>query len=361
MNVRALPPDPRIAAALDAGAAPLDAVRRRALAAVTRSRTVARVVGRRDVRVPLVATTQIATLLAVTVARPLWLFVLGPIVLGVPHLLSDVRYLVARRRVARDVVAAGCAASIALIALRALDAAHAPLRGGARLEMIVATAWIAVAVVAGARERRSLWPLLALPAVVAAGTVASTHAALARVVVAQAHNVVGVVAWAVVFRRKRRAALIPIAALAAGALLLASGALLPWTLRAGGLAGMGVDLERVGAYLVPGGSPQVAAGAALVFVFLQAAHYAAWLVWIPQEELPGQGTFTFRMSARSLVADVGIAGVAVAAALSLALAGAAWADTGAAVRAYMSLAAFHAYFELAMLAYFAARGRRREP
>lgn len=358
MNVGFAPQRPRAATALDALAAPFDAVRRRALGVLGRSRPVARVIGRRDVRIPLLATVQVTVLLAVTIARPAWLFVLGPILLGVPHLASDVRYLLARRRVPRRLLATGCAASAVLVAIRLLELGHLMPPGAGRIEMIVAAAWIAASVVMGARDRRRVLPLLAVPVVIAAGAVAASHAALARLVVAQAHNVIGVAAWALFFRRGRhRAAVAPVAALAAGTLLLASGMLLPWTLRAGGLAGMGIDLERVGAYLAPGASPRAAIAASLVFVFLQAAHYGAWLVWIPQEELPGQGTFTFRMSARSLLGDIGIAGLAMTALLSIALAGAAVVDTPSAVRAYMSLAAFHAYLELAMLAYFAARGR----
>jgi hypothetical protein len=144
-------------------------------------------------------------------------------------------------------------------------------------------------------------------------------------------------------------------------LVLASGVGLPWMLRSGALDGLGVDLQRVGAFLTPGASLQVAAAAALLFVFLQAIHYAVWLTWIPQDELPGQGTFTFRMTGRALVKDLGIGLLALAGVASLALVGAAMMDATAAVRAYMSLAAFHGYLELAMLAYFAARGRLTAP
>lgn len=342
--------------ALDLLTAPLDGARRGALHVVTRSRALAHVVGRRDARLPLLATAQIAVLLALTVTRPVWLFVAGPLLLGVPHLLSDVRYLGARRRVGRDVVRVGVAASGLLIALRVLDLARAALPV-ARLEVLAGAAWIALAVAAGARERRSAWPLLALPAIAAVGTVAASHAWLARLVLAQGHNVVAIGVWLLLFRRNRRAALPPIAAITAGVALLASGATLPWALRQGALEGPGVDLQRVGAFLIPGAPAQIAAAAALLFVFLQAVHYATWLTWIPQDELPGQGTFTFCMTGRALVKDLGMPLLVVAGIASLGLAGAATIDAAGAVRAYLALAAFHGYFELAMLAYFAARGR----
>jgi hypothetical protein len=337
-------------------AAPLDVARRGVLTTVARNRGIALLVGRRDARVPLLATVQVLVLLAVTVAYPVWLFVLGPVVLGVPHLASDVRYLLVRRSVARGVVVLACAASAVLVVLRALEVAHVTPAWAGRLEVLVAAVWIAAAVVAGARARRAAWPLGVLPVIALAAWHASTHVWLTRVVLAQAHNVVGVGAWLLLFRRNRRAALVPVAAIAAGALLLASGVMLPWTMRTAGLEGFGVNLWRVGAFLAPGGSATAGAAAVLVFVFLQAVHYAAWLVWIPQEELPGQGTFTFRMTGRALVRDLGVGGLAVVVAASAALTGAATSDAKAAVSTYMSLAAFHAYLEIAMLAYFASRG-----
>jgi len=342
--------------AIDAVAAPLDGARRGVLHVVTRSRALARVFGRRDARLPLLATAQVVTLLAITVTRPVWLFVAGPLLLGVPHLLSDVRYLVARRRVARVVVLVALAASALMIALRVVELARVRLPVS-RIEVLAGAAWVAIAIAAGARERRSGWPLLVLPLVVAAGALAVAHAGLARLAMAQGHNLVAIMVWLLLFRRNRRAAALPVAAVAAGVLLLATGATLPWTLRAGALDGLGVDLQRVGAFLTPGAPARVAAAAALLFVFLQAVHYAAWLTWIPQDELPGQGTFTFRMTGRALVRDLGLPLLVLAAVASVALAGMAAVNLGAAVRAYMSLAAFHGYLELAMLAYFAARGR----
>ncbi|HEX3344787.1 MAG TPA: hypothetical protein VHS09_09455, partial [Polyangiaceae bacterium] len=311
---------------VDALAAPLDVARRGALSAVTRSRGLTLAVGRRDTRVPLLAAAQIALLLALTAARPVWLFVVGPVLLGVPHLASDVRYLVLRQRVARPVVVLGCVATAVILGLHVLPLAHVRLPGATGLEVATGGAWIALALAAGARERRSARPLLAVPLLVAVALYASAHGGLARTVLAQLHNVVGIGAWLFLFRRNRRAALLPLAALAAATLLLATGATLPWAMRTGGLEGLGVDLWRVGATLAPGTRPETGAALALVFVFLQAVHYAVWLVWIPQDELPGEGTLTFRMSGRGLVRDFGVVGLGLVAACGVALAGAAAFD-----------------------------------
>jgi hypothetical protein len=342
---------------VDAVAAPLDVARRGLLSTVTRSRGLTLVVARRDTRVPVLATVQITLLLAVTATRPLWLFLFGPLVLGVPHLASDVRYLLVRRSVARSVVILAAVASALIVALRALPLAHVLVPHAARLEVLTGAIWIAAAVVAGARERRSAWPLLAMPALSALGVYVAAHPGVTRIVLAQGHNLVGVALWLLLFRRNRWAAVAPLIALAAGTGLLLSRATLDWTMRVGGLEGLGVDLWRVGATMAPGAPPVIGVSTALVFVFLQAVHYAAWLVWIPQDALAGPGMLTFRMSGRSLVRDLGVLGLGGVVAGAVVLAGAAAFDARAAVGAYMSLATFHAYLELAMLAYFVARGR----
>ncbi|MEO7112372.1 MAG: hypothetical protein ABI183_18145 [Polyangiaceae bacterium] len=341
---------------VDAVAAPLDGVRRAALGAITKSQSLTRVVARRDARVPFIAAAQIMLLFAVTATRPLWLFVLGPIVLGIPHLASDVRYLVLRQRVAREVILVACAASALFVGIRVLDLFHAAPSRLSGLEVGIVIAWFMVAIASGARERKSRAPLFVLPLLLAFGCFAASHAGVVRIVFAHAHNLIGIAAWIVLFRKNKRAVILPALALTAATALLLSGATLPFTTH-GGLQSFGFDLSNVGRFLAPGASPQVATAVALSFVFLQSVHYATWLVWIPQDSLPGEGTFTFRMTARSLVSDFGILALAILAVLALALAVSAVHSARSAVSMYMSLATFHGYFEIAILAYFAARGR----
>ncbi|MGH7284401.1 MAG: hypothetical protein ACRELY_22985 [Polyangiaceae bacterium] len=348
----------RAAGFLDAVTAPLDEVRQAALAAATKSRKLTRIIARQDTRVPFIATLQILALFAVTAVRPLWLFVLGPIVLGIPHLASDARYLLIRQRVAREIVFVSIAAALVFVGIQTLSIFHAAPAHWTGLEIVTATAWIGAAVAAGARERKNRALLFWLVPLVAFGAFATWHAAMTRIVFAHLHNVIGVTAWILLFRKNRKAAILPALALVLGVGLLVSGA--TFALSANAFRGFGFDLSVIGRSLAPGASPSLAAGAALSFVFLQSVHYAAWLVWIPQDNLPGQGTFTFRMTARSLRADFGIALLVLIAALALALAGAAAFDPHQAVRTYMSLATFHGYFEIAILAYFAARQDARQ-
>jgi plasmid stabilization system protein ParE len=119
---------------------------------------------------------------------PVLLFTLGPILLGVAHVASDVRYLVLRRQLARwwqNAVWLGC---LALIALRALEELGV-LRQVERLELGVAVAFVAVALVAAIRERGS-WLRAGLTGallVVAAG-LAWRHPSEARLVFLHLHN-----------------------------------------------------------------------------------------------------------------------------------------------------------------------------
>jgi hypothetical protein len=66
-------------------------------------------------------------------------------------------------------------------------------------------------------------------------------------------------------------------------------------------------------WLAPFQNARLGLGVATAYLFLQGVHYSAWVSWIPQQEQPGRGTFTFRMTARSLFADFGAPGVAAVA------------------------------------------------
>src|SRR5689334_14076366 len=71
--------------------APVDFVRRRALRALG---AYARPLMRdRELRVALMATAVVVTAFATTMLAPLWMLALGPLVLGVPHVVADLRYV----------------------------------------------------------------------------------------------------------------------------------------------------------------------------------------------------------------------------------------------------------------------------
>ncbi|HEU4412251.1 MAG TPA: hypothetical protein VFS43_43820 [Polyangiaceae bacterium] len=338
--------------------APLDGARRRAFGEALRVPWLASWLARRDRRLAAQSSLGVALLFAATLGAPGALYVLGPALLGVAHVASDVRYLVLRRGVPRAWSRLALAAGALMVLVRAAPLAGLPAAGLARAEVVIGWGWVAAGAIAGARAgRRPLRALALLAPVLAAGVAAWRAPGPAALVFAYAHNVVALILWVALFRRRRAFALPALALAAGGAALFASGALSaaasggPW----------GARLFDDACRALPDASAPTAFGAALSYVFLQAIHYSVWLAWVPQDDVRGEGTLSFRMSARSLARDFGAPGLALVAALALAVAGASLASPHRTRNLYLSLATFHGYLELASLAFFVARGRRRRP
>ncbi|MEJ7735662.1 MAG: hypothetical protein WKG00_41550, partial [Polyangiaceae bacterium] len=322
----------------------------------------------RDRRLAVAATVGIAVALAATLLAPAVLFALSPIVLGVPHIAADVRYLVLRRGLPRWwtwSIAGACLALVALRGVQELAARSAPgsfgmVEGGAllRAEVTVGTGWLVVAALAGAWASGA-WrrALLVLPVAGAVAWVAQLDPWGWVLVLTHLHNVAAVVLWLLLFRRAPRAVLWPLLLLAVLTAVLASGLVNGAVLGVGGHRALGVDMRWVAGWLAPGLPASLALGLTLTYVFLQAIHYSVWLGWVPQEDVRGEGTLTFGMSLRSLRADFGVAGVLLVAAGALAVAVCASMALVRTRDLYLSVTGFHAYLELAMLAYlFTARG-----
>jgi len=289
------------------------------------------------------------------------LFVLGPVVLGVAHVGADLRYLVLRRQLPRWVSAGAWLACAALFAVRVLQELRVHF-ASERAEWSLVLVWVALALVAGARRSRSRWRLAIGTCVLAPlGALALRDPVAARVAFVHVHNLVALALWLLLFRDRLRSAFLPVAVIGAALTLLLSGAFSTWVLRAGQLQSLGLHLLEAADWVAPNVPAQHAISITLAYVFLQSIHYVIWLVVIPQEDLTTRGTLSFRMSLRSLRADFGRWGLcAIALAAGVVLIGA----LAHALRArglYLSLAMFHGYLELAMLAYFwAAGGAARE-
>lgn len=174
----------------------------------------------------------LSVLCAATLVAPELLFVWMPIVLGVPHVAQDLRYLLLPLPRRQIVIAA-----IAIAALVGLKVAGAP----ARYEAIVVGGWLVGAIV-------DVKPRLIGLAILAALTIVALpmqFAALALVT----HNVVSFVAWIVVARPTWRQAVITLGVIA---------------------------LFAVGLVAAPVEEPFLRA-----FIFMQGVHYGVWLAWIP--------------------------------------------------------------------------------
>ncbi len=336
----------------------VDDLRRALLRVSLRTPGLARVVVDRNARLAIQSLVSVALLAVAVLRAPGALFVGGPLLFGVAHLASDVRHLVLRRDATRGwrrVVAGACLSLVALGLAEMVAPAAIPY---VRVQSSVGWSWVAVGVVLGARAAGSLRRAVSFGAPVALLAWATWLApSLARSLFAYAHNLVALVIWITMFRKGRIVAL-PAAAAALGmAIFLASGRALAW-----------VDFQAMGGrFLVSESIAAVEAAAPCVrtetalaigvsYVFLQAVHYAAWLSWIPQDNLVS-GTSTFRMTARALKRELGGRGLVLVAAAALLVAVASLFRLRSTRAVYLSMATFHGWLELACLGFFGARGR----
>ena len=316
---------------------------------------------RKDRRIALRAVLAVSVALALTMRAPVLLYAIAPVVLGVPHLAADVRYLILRplfSPLARAALVIGCASFVALRV--------APMLGlhlaAARLEMLSATVALFVAAIGASANARRRRLALVLPLLALLGVFAWTHAYTTQLVFAHLHNVVALVVWAYVFRDRRgghRTLWIPMLAL-----MVAAAVLLGSTCRLDEVAftrprAFGLSLATLASWLAPGLAPRWGAAVALSYVFLQSVHYSIWLSVIPAETIRGDAGRSFRMSARALLRDFRIWGLVFIAALSAAMIAFAARDLRLARDTYLSLSAFHGYLELALLI-IAVCGRRHQ-
>jgi hypothetical protein len=342
---------------IESGVAPADHLRRLLLRLLLGSRPIAFVLTRKDRRLATATTLHAAVAFALAVYFPVLLFVLGPISFGALHVAADVRHLVLRRRLAawwQTSVLAGCAALLGLHALEHLGV----LQPSPRLESMLVMSWAAAGALAGA-TRSGAWLRAAAAIGLAAlfGGLSIHWPNIWRIAFLHAHNLIALAVLPLFFRSRRLAMLVPLAFILGGAGLLASGALCRVSLASAGVSQFGLHVFQVSDWIAPFRRADLAVGLTSAFVFLQAVHYGIWLNVIPQGEVRGQGTLTFRMSVRSLFADLGVVGVTLTLLTVVAIAVGACIAVTQTLAAYLSLAMFHGYLELVMIAYlWVARG-----
>lgn len=335
---------PSAAAVLDPVLAPADRVRvlaLRALGPVGR-----RLVAHREARVAVGACAGVVSALILTVVAPLWLLALGPIALGVPHLLADVRYLVLRPGLhRRPELWAGIGVPLlglvlgfgSAVGLAAAAGAAVAARGRlGRRAAVFAGAVALVALAAWARE----WTTF---------------------VIVHGHNAVAIALWAAWRSRRERLHWVPIGLFAAVIAMLLTGVfddLAAWAMVSSPIP-PGLGYARNAAWLAPGIDGPLALRLVLSFAFAQSVHYAVWLRLVPEDDRDRETARTLRRTVRELVADVGAVGAAATVLVAVAIAAWAVADLAAARTGYLHLALFHGYLEIAVAALWLAEGRPR--
>jgi hypothetical protein len=276
--------------------------------------------------------------LALTVTFPFWLLALGPIVWGIPHLVSDLRYLVFkpgwhRRKgfwflVGAPLVVAGVGYENMTFGLGAT--------AGAAL------------LASGPLARKACVMLL----VGALGYGVFLLGNVSQLIFAHLHNFIAVMLWW--FWRPRRGwlpALMPVL-FVLGSLALMLGWLIPLSpttsvvwLAPASLPASSYLETMSGGLANPWGMRLV-----LLFAFAQAVHYGVWLRLIPEDDRKQATPRPFVTTFRALEKDMGGTILLVAGLLAAGLA--AWAvfDLAAARTGYLRLALFHGYLELAACA-----------
>ncbi len=314
----------------------------------------------RSVRVSVMGSVQLVAALTLTIVCPMWLLLLGPLVLGVPHVAADFRFLVARPlrpgTSRRPFLVMAALPIVGLVVARIASLWGLGPWTDVEIGFGLAGMLGAVAVSSGSVALRTSVGA----AVIVVGAVALDSPGLAALVLAHLHHVVALGVWLAVTRDEphfRRYVALATAVVAVGALILA-GAFDSWIFAAGGLDtdAFGVTLGAMADTLAPTAEPVWAVRIVLVYAFGQAVHYTLWLRLMPTAErfAPRAVAPSLRRAWRAWTSDLGRSGMALTAALTVAVPLLALSDPGGVRTQYLTLVGFHGWLELMAVAYLAA-------
>jgi hypothetical protein len=327
----------------------LDGARAAVLTRAGRLPGVARLRRERELRLGAVMLGSIVVAFSLSVWATLPLLALAPVLLGIPHVASDVRYLLARPEPALRLPVRAVAPVLALFAASLLlGLCQVPRLAAAAGGLAVLWAGLATA---SSRRARALFLALGLVALLAA----LARPAAAGMVIAQGHNLVAVTLAGWLARRQLASGWLAAALIGVGVAALLSGACddflatpaagtaaIPWAETA---------WQQTVAAVTPSGlDPVLARRWVALFAFAQALHYSAWIHVVPDALRASARPVSFRRSYLLLRADLGPALARAVVILSVALPIAACLSFDGARGAYLGLSVFHAYLELAAVA-----------
>ncbi len=313
----------------------------------------------RGLRLTTLAVGHIVVAAVLTVIAPVWLLLLGPIVLGVPHVASDIRYLLINPPLplGRRGLVLLLGPLLAMTGLRVAAAFGAPYR--AELEIVLgAAAMLGGVAIARVAMRRKLVMGVVLVALAGLALTASYDVLLA---IAHGHNLIAFGLWLWLFRGETsfKGLGLIVGSYVAVVVVLLSGAF------DGAMTAhaMGSDVGRFGLVemtqtLTPGMDFVWGLRLIAVYAFAQAMHYVVWLRLIPQRMDVRTAPPTVRRSVQRLRVDFGRLGFAVLVLSSVLVPIAALCFDASDVRSLYLLAALaHGWIELAIIAALVTRGR----
>lgn len=309
------------------------------------ARAAGRFIVEREHRVAMYGTLLISAAFAATCIVPLWMIALGPLVWGVPHILSDIRYLIARqglhrRPLAWIAIGGGSLGAVLGYGIRAGLA-------GAALALLFSKSPI----------KKRIGGLCILSALFG---LASWAGPVSDIWFAHLHNLVAVALWWAWRPRKAQYhwIVLSVFALCSGALFL--GACEPLLAYFGGYQAnwTGISIGYMINILSPFSQMNWAVRMVLFYAFAQSVHYIVWVRLIPEDDRKSHTPRSYHQSYRALKNDVGP--LVMWAALIGIFVFAIWAfikNAAVARNEYLNVAFFHGYLELAAAALLWAEGR----
>tara|TARA_B100000609_G_scaffold198416_1_gene198005 strand:- start:4370 stop:5401 length:1032 start_codon:yes stop_codon:yes gene_type:complete len=299
---------------------------------------------RRELRVAVGGSFMLLVLLGLVLTVPFWMLAIGPILWGVPHVLSDVRYLVVRPGHHKDLlllVAGGV--PLLLVATGTIG-----VLGGL-------TAAAGVLIVGEGSSFRRYTGLLCV------GVLAyfAWHLGYtASIIFAHAHNFIAVALWWS-WRKRTPIHLWPLLLF----LLISAGLALGWfdVLLQASTAFVWIPSSLPAqdhlAVLAPGLPTHIGLRLVLLFAFAQGVHYLMWVRLIPEDDRPRPTPRTYAASYRALRDEMGTWIMLLVTCLALFFGAWALFDLAAARLNYLRMAIFHGHLELAAAALLWLKGR----
>lgn len=303
----------------------------------------------REQRVALLGALGIATALALAVGAPLWLLAIGPIVLGVPHVLSDLRYLWVQQDLHRS-----RRVWLLVVPLLVVGTVTAEVGWG------LAAAALGLFAVPSTTARR----LLGLAVLAPLLAVSMRWPDPTNLAFAHLHNLIAIGLWWALWPRRQRWHYVVLALFVVATIGLSLGAFDHLVVSAHAAVAGPSTGRPFGYYaytLAPFAEPIMATRLVILFAFAQSVHYLIWLRLIPEDARARRSPRPFASTYRALKRELGVVvlGLATLGALAVAI----WAalDLAAARDGYLRAAIGHGHLELAAAALLFARGRAPLP